>query len=114
MSSTDRSTERRLRRFWRRKVQPATARMRGRGVTFLDVAPAEDMDSWYAAVDPAEATLVEIQSTEVATVLTELWRRQGLPELEAIAPDLAALAARILVVSDRGGRELSDDVYAMY
>jgi hypothetical protein len=113
MSLTSWLRERRLRRCWRKRVQPAADSMRARGILFLDPPEPVDKESWYVAVDRADEGLVELESGDVARALEELWSRQGLHELAAIAPHVARLAEHLLV-EDRGPGELSSDVYAMY
>lgn len=113
MSSTSAATDRRLRRVWRKKIEPAAAAMRERGVEHLQEGLHGDAESWYVSVDPSTPNFTELESADMAEALADLWSRQGLPELAATSRDIVRLAKH-LAAGRQETAEVSSDVYAMY
>lgn len=110
MNLTERLLEARIRRVWRRSIQPAAAKLRDRGVDVFD-APSDDDVSWYTTVEPDAPHFVDVVDVEHA--LADMWERQGLPELAVASSDIAKLVETLRTDSPQQ-REVSSDVYAMY
>ena len=110
MSSTD---ERKLRKFFAKRLLPVAESLRARGVRLLPVAPHAEAESWYEDATRGEPDFTEIEAEDCERALREMWERQGLPELAALAADLMRLA-RDLDLDEEQAAEVSPFLYAMY
>ena len=110
-TQTDRLLDARIRRVWRKKLEPAAVVLGARGVEFLGPRHDADTDSFYTPIEPGTPHFVEIDDVERA--LADMWQRDGLPELAAVGGDIAALVERL---KDKGPQpsQVTSDVYAMY
>ncbi len=110
MNSTD---ERKLRRFFTKKLVPVAEKLRGRGVRLLSVAPHHKAESWYEDGTHGEPDFAEIDPADCARMLRDMWERQDLPELAALAADLMRLA-REIEFDEEQAADVSPFLYVMY
>ncbi len=110
MSSTDES---RIRRFFRKRLTPTAAKLRARGLRFFPMGPEPEAETWYVEGEGDESEFVELEVEACEEALRELWERQDLPELAALAAPLLDLAKQ-LEVAEEDSSEISPFVYVMY
>lgn len=108
MSSTE--DERRVRRFFDQRIDPAALRVRARGVEFFPLGPTPGDASWYSG-PPEGPDFQELAPVDLAAALRERW--SDVPELAELAEPLVALA-RSLEIQDEDDGQISPFVYVMY
>ena len=107
MNSTD---EKRLREFWRKRLNPAARSLAARGVELLDQGASGS--SWNEP--PREVPdLEELSCAELEGLLIARFESSGLHELSELVPDLMRLAAE-LRPSHESEDELDPFVYVMH
>ena len=110
MSSTN---EKRLRKFYQKKLVPTAARLHARGVYFFELGPNPEAESWYEPGPAEEPEFFTVEPEDCERRLRELWEGQGLPELAKLTRDLMKLAKQ-LDIEDEPSAELSADLYVMH
>ena len=110
MNSTN---EKRLRKFYEKKLVPTAARLHARGVRFFEFGPNPEAESWYEPGPAEEPEFVTVEPEDCERRLRELWEGQGLPELAKLTRDLMKLAKQ-LEVEEEPSAELSPDIYIMH
>ncbi|MEO2003489.1 MAG: hypothetical protein ABGY41_05275 [Candidatus Poribacteria bacterium] len=109
MSSTD---DLRLRRFFRKHLLPAAAKLRARGVSFFPLGPEPEAETWYEG-PPTEPKFTSLNVDECEAALRELWQNQDRPELAELAGELMKLAEH-LEIHEEESADVSPFVYVMY
>ena len=109
MSPTD---EQRLCRFFARKLVPAAQTLQGRDVRFFPLGP-DAAESWYEDGPAGEPEFVEIEVEDCERMLREMWERDGMPELAALAADLMKLA-REIELDEEQSDDVSPFMYVIY
>ena len=104
--------DRRIQRFFHKRLVPAARRLRERGVEFFPMGP-DDAESWYQTVPEEEEEVFEFDAEQTAQVLEELWSTQELPELVELAEPLMKLA-RQLEQTEKESGDVDPFVYVMY
>ncbi len=111
MSSTENP---RLDRFFDKRLVPIADRLRARGVHFFPFGPDPAAESFYVSVDASDPEFIELDGPDACErALRELWERQQIPELAALAAPLIDLARRLEIREEESG-EISPFVYVMY
>jgi hypothetical protein len=101
-------------RIFDRRIAPLAGRLRDRGVRFFPMGPEADAESWYVRPARGELEFVELDGPDACEkALRELWQRQDMPELDALAGELIDLARRLEIREEDAG-EISPFVYVMY
>lgn len=111
MSSTE---DTRLGKFFDKRLVPLADQLRARGVRFFAMGPDADAESFYLPANPMEPEFIELEGPAACEkALLELWERQGMAELAALAGPLMDLARHLEIREEEWG-EISPFVYVMY
>jgi hypothetical protein len=111
MTSTE---DRRLGRFFDKRLVPLAERLRARGVRFFPLGPDGEAESYYVPASRGEPEFIELEGPAACEkALRDLWEGETMPELAALAGPLMALARRLEIREDQWS-EISPFVYVMY
>lgn len=110
MSSTD--DGRLAASFFGELLVPAAERLRQRGIVFFPLGPVFEEPSWWEG-PPSGPDFVPLDTGSIESRLRDLWRSEGLPELDELVQPLMELAEK-LEVRDLEDSEVSPFVYVMY
>jgi len=111
MTSTE---DRRLGRFFDKRLVPLAERLRASDTRFFPLGPDAEAESYYLPASRGEPKFIELEGPAACEkALREIWEGQRMPELAALAEPLMALAQRLEIREDEWG-EISPFVYVMY
>jgi hypothetical protein len=113
MSLTESEKEELLRRFYRLRLAATAEVLRARGVSFFPLGPAPGASTYYKERSGPAALITDQDAQNIETRLQELWSRQGLGELAALAPELVSLAKQLAEAGEESG-DVSPYLYVMF
>ncbi len=106
MNSTSQDEKERLaREFYAARLLPLSRAASASGKHYFPLGPEPGLETYYVRRARTRWTAADFESQSVATpeqlapALAALWQTTGNPELAALAPDFAALAARVYDVN---------------
>ncbi len=120
MSSTSDGERRdRIRRFFEKRLMPAAERVKARRGELFPLHPEPDADTYYRPRSRATMTrrdfeLPGLDSPDaLGPALARLWEQRDLPELAALATEMAGLASELREVEE-ADEEVSPFIYVMF
>ena len=120
MSSTSREDKAQIaREFFRNELLPLARREQAAGRRYFATGPDADCGSYFVRRSKTRWTTADFESQSVPApaalgkALADFWTRSGDPELAALAPRFASLAARVYDVDDQND-SVTPFMYVMF
>jgi hypothetical protein len=108
-----------IRHFHAQELMPLAERLAREGRSVFPLAPEPAASTYYrrrekTQMSPSDFEVFGPGSVEdLEKALAELWTREGLPQLAALAPGLARIARSIYLTGERD-EEVSPFIYIMF
>lgn len=120
MTSTSREEKEQVaREFFRSELLPLAVKQRASGQRYFATGPDAARESYFVRRSKTRWTAADFESQSVAApealakALADFWTRSGDAELAALAPQFAALAARVYDVDDQND-SITPFMYVMF